>query len=160
MTTPPPAPLSDAEVAAFKEWISETMAHSEKCAFFSGSQCNCLRNIADRLVGEWEEQKRERDEFVSLGKECKRLVEQACDERDEAMQKLAAANARIAELELTLESADDSVTGITKAALLSMSDFIKIRTERDQLRQQLADRDAEILKLRSINFALSTSVID
>lgn len=149
MTTPPAAPLTDAEVAAFRELASK--ATKGKWMFVrQWNEGNCptiavggpdefgdyetitdddfafaaeSSNIADRLASEWEAQKADLSQTYMMLKD-------ATDCCERLQSDLADADARIAELEFSRAEAE----------ALVMSHEGKI----DQLSAQLAERDAEI----------------
>ena len=164
MTTPN-EPLPDSEVAAFRElagkqpdgeWYTsfdehclliicegvvvaevpfakerkESQAEIDRADFIATA-----RNIADRLAAERQEQ---REQKIVL----EQIANGAFDLAEERKNQLAAANARIAEQEETIKATDDCMTGIGRTALRLMDSFIKMRAERDALRQRLADYEA------------------
>lgn len=144
MTTQP-VPLSDAEVAAFRELAKET-----KRQWYDGSFVDVVTDesfsnfliVADRLAAEWQELRRRESvllDRVDYGDETNRAHKIF---RDKLESDLAAAKERIAEYES--HYARERYTN-------ELADYRTMETnwlEREAaLRQQLAERDAEIERL-------------
>lgn len=147
MTTPPAATLTQAEIAVFRDAM---VNHSET-----------VRNIADRLVSEWKDWRTKYDLVNSTATIASQRV-------GELKSELAAANARIAELEAwrsgvieslgklvdfdednppTLETIRYAINDAESDYEMRTQYQTKAELERDQLRQQLSAANARIEEL-------------